>query len=68
MRPAPLELPQRRVTEAECSYSSSRLLGIINAPDTSKEGEKAHEARPPGRYTVGKSAPLGGAALILDET
>jgi len=67
MRPAPLELPQRRVTEAECSYSSSRLLRIINAPATSKEGEKAHEARPAGRYTV-KSAPLGGAALILDET
>ena len=28
----------------------------------------AHEARPAGRYTVSKSAPLGGAGLTLDET
>ena len=40
----------------------------INAPVTSKEGEKAHEARPAGPvYTVSKAAPLGGAALILGE-
>ena len=38
-----------RRTKADCAYSSSRLLMKINAPPTSKEGEKAREARPPGQ-------------------
>jgi hypothetical protein len=51
--PAHLRRPWRAVTprrtKADCAYSSSRLLIKINAPATSKEGEKAHEARPPGQ-------------------
>jgi hypothetical protein len=47
---------------------SLRLLRKINAPATPKEGAKVHGvAAWPGSYMASKTAPVGGADLILGE-